>query len=58
MPGSSVIAGLLLCLSSQRIHGVKKPKTVTYDTEIFIDVDDEEEIRSCQAILHYFLPYD
>ena len=57
MPGSSLISGLLLCSSYRRTHGADKPKTVTYDAQIFVDLDAENNIRSCIAVLHYFVPF-
>ena len=50
MPGLSLISGLLLCSSYRHTHGADKPKTVTYDAQIFVDVDVENNIRSCTAV--------
>jgi hypothetical protein len=58
MPGSSTICGLMLCSLPRGAHGKNKPKTVTYDAEVFVGVDDEDGITTCKTVLHYFVPFD
>ncbi|KAH9965613.1 hypothetical protein BGW80DRAFT_1254911 [Lactifluus volemus] len=52
------ICGLMLCSLPRGAHGKNKPKTVTYDAEVFVGVDDEDGITTCKTVLHYFVPFD
>jgi len=51
------IYGLLACHNAKYLFS-DKPKTVTFDAEIFLGEDDESTMCVMMAVLHYFVPID
>jgi hypothetical protein len=58
MTGLSIICGLIPCHDPQSVFGVEKPKTLTFDADIFVRTGEDDEIKICKALLHYFVTYD
>lgn len=58
MPGSSFITGLAPCSNIRRIFGESKPRTVTFDLEIFLGLDNEGRISVIPAVGHYYVQND
>jgi hypothetical protein len=58
MPGSSSIFGVLPCTNRRVLDHEHKPWTYTYDIEAVIGEDEEGEVQSVLALLHYFVPVD
>lgn len=55
MGGSSIIAGIMSC-SNQRQLDNEKPKTYTYDGDIYLGVDKGGKPQYALAVIQYFLP--
>jgi hypothetical protein len=55
MPGSSVISGLMACNNSRHVNPTK-PRTITFDAELLLGVDAENDLVTLTAVLHYFVP--
>ncbi|KAI0000330.1 hypothetical protein BJV77DRAFT_958859 [Russula vinacea] len=53
MPGSSHICGLMACRYS-RVFDQNKPRSLTFDAHIVIGFDDNNDTRTCCAVLHHF----
>jgi hypothetical protein len=55
MTGSSTICGLLPCTNGRHLFS-DKPRTISFDGEIFIGYDDQESAQSVLALIHFFIP--
>ena len=53
MPGSSHICGLMACRYS-RVLDQNKPRSLTFDAHIVVGFDDNNDTRTCCAVLHHF----
>jgi hypothetical protein len=54
MPGSSILSGILPLTNSHHIF-TQKPKTVTYDAELYLGVSEDGSPCSAQAVVHHFV---
>jgi hypothetical protein len=55
MSGSSTISGLFPCTDLRHIFP-DKPRTITFDSDVFIGFDENDEAQSAMALVHYYVP--
>ena len=55
MSGSSTIYGLFPCTDVRHIF-LEKPRTVTFDSDIFIGFNENEEAQCAIALVHFYVP--
>jgi hypothetical protein len=58
MTGSSIICGLIPCHDPRSVFSTEKPKTLTFDADIFVHTGEDDEMKICKALLHYFVITD
>ncbi|KAG1847172.1 hypothetical protein DFJ58DRAFT_730269 [Suillus subalutaceus] len=54
MPGSPILIGILPLTNSRHIFA-QKPKTITYDGEVYLGLSEDGSPCSAQAVVHYFV---
>ncbi|KAG1873307.1 hypothetical protein C8R48DRAFT_669905 [Suillus tomentosus] len=54
MPGSSILTGIIPLTNSCHIFA-QKPKTVTYDGEVYLGLSEDGSPCSAQAVVHHFV---
>jgi uncharacterized protein YtpQ (UPF0354 family) len=55
MSGSSILTGIFKC-TNRRILDQEKKKTITYDTELLLGKDENDNDQFINAVLHFFVP--
>lgn len=55
MPGSAFFYGPVACHNIRNIFS-DKPKTFTFDAEVFLGPDEDDTTRVMMAVLHYYVP--
>ncbi|KAG2059823.1 hypothetical protein BDR06DRAFT_967811 [Suillus hirtellus] len=54
MPGSSILTGIIPLTNSCHIFA-QKPKTITYDGEVYLGLSEDSSPCSTQAVVHHFI---
>jgi uncharacterized protein YtpQ (UPF0354 family) len=54
MSGSSILTAVFCC-TNRRILDKEKKKTITYDAELLLGKDDNDEDQFINAIVHFFV---